>query len=91
MPGLLWIQLFNTDGIPENVFEKKNSLEKTIEDGKKIMQNYPDCKELINPYSGIICVLKMLSAYYICCKFSQALQITFSMEANTMNPDQTAP
>ena len=33
----------------------------------------------------------MLSAYYICCIYSNALQNTFVMEANTMNPDQTAP
>ena len=37
-------------------------------------------------------VLKMLFAYYICCIiFSKALQNTFAMEANFMNPDKTAP
>ena len=33
----------------------------------------------------------MLSTYYICCIFSKTLWNTFTMEANTMNPDQTAP
>ena len=45
----------------------------------------------INPYSANIFVKKILSAYYFCCVNSNALQNTFSMEANTMNPDQTAP
>ena len=31
----------------------------------------------------------MLSAYYICCIY--LLQKNFIMEANSMNPDQTAP
>ena len=33
----------------------------------------------------------MLSAFYICCIYSSALQTSFFMEANTKNPDQTAP
>ena len=37
-----------------------------------------------------ICVLKMLSAYYLCCKYFKTLQTTYSMEANIMNSDQTA-
>ena len=36
-------------------------------------------------------ILKMLSAVYICCFYSNALQNAFAMEANTINPDQTAP
>ena len=32
----------------------------------------------------------MLYAYYVCCINSNALQSTFTMESNTMNPDQTA-
>ena len=32
-----------------------------------------------------------LSAYYICCVYSNALQTNSITEANTMNPDQTAP
>ena len=35
--------------------------------------------------------LKMLSAYYVCYIFSKALQNSLTMEANVMNPDQTAP
>ena len=31
---------------------------------------------------------KMLSAYHVCCLFSNALQNTIAMEANPMNPDQ---
>ena len=46
----------------------------------------------IKTYSyNIIFVKKILSAYYICCIYSDALQNSFAMEANTMNPDQTAP
>ena len=36
-------------------------------------------------------VLKMSSAQYICCIYLDARQNTFTMEANTMNPDQTVP
>ena len=36
-------------------------------------------------------VQKMPSAYNICCKYSNAPQTNFVMEANTVNPDQTAP
>ena len=36
-------------------------------------------------------VIKMPSAYYTFCIHLNALQKTFIMEANTMNPDQTAP
>ena len=32
----------------------------------------------------------MLSAY-VCCIYIDALQNVFTLEANTMNPDQTAP
>ena len=41
----------------------------------------------------LLFVLKMLSAFYFCC-YSSVLQIVrldFFMEANNMNPDQTAP
>ena len=45
-----------------------------------------------NPFSRqYFFVLKMLSAYYICCIYLNALETTFIMEANTINPDQTAP
>ena len=33
----------------------------------------------------------MLSAYYVCCIFSNEIQNTFTLEANTMNPDKAAP
>ena len=36
-------------------------------------------------------VQEMLSAFYVCCIYSNALQTNFIMEANTMNLDQTAP
>ena len=38
------------------------------------------------------CCFKLIkmSAYYTCCIYSNALQIIFIMNANTMNPDQTA-
>ena len=36
-------------------------------------------------------VLKMSSAYHICCMYLNALETTFIMKANTMNSDQTAP
>ena len=34
---------------------------------------------------------KMLSAYYVCCIYSKVLKTSLISEANTMNPDQTAP
>ena len=34
--------------------------------------------------------MKMLSAHFIFCIYSNALQKTFTIEANTMIPDQTA-
>ena len=36
-------------------------------------------------------VLKMLSAFYVCCIYSNALQAYFIKEVKTMKPDQTAP
>ena len=36
-------------------------------------------------------LLKMLSAYHVCCIYSNDLQKTFTMKVNSMNPDQTAP
>ena len=33
----------------------------------------------------------MSAAYYVCCIYSNDLLTNFVMEANTMNPDQTAP
>ena len=42
---------------------------------------------IISPYP----VMKILSAFYICCKISGALQTDFYMEVNDMNPEQTAP
>ena len=41
----------------------------------------------VNPNHAI----SFLSAYYICCIYSNALQTNFITETNTMNPDQTAP
>ena len=35
-------------------------------------------------------VLKILSAYYVCRIFSKALQNIFTIEANTIDPYQTA-
>ena len=43
-----------------------------------------------NLYPANIFVLKMLSAFYICCIDSTANQITMIIDANTMDPDQTA-
>ena len=43
-----------------------------------------------NPYPANIFVLKMVSAYYICCICSKAVRTNFIIEINTMNPDQTA-
>ena len=45
----------------------------------------------LDPYPAKIFVLKMLSAYCVCCIYSNALQNTITTEANTTNPDQTAP
>ena len=41
-------------------------------------------------YHATIFVLKM-SAFYVCCIYSSALQARFFMKENNMNPDQTAP
>ena len=42
-------------------------------------------------YPANIFVQKMPSALYICCIYSNVLKIYFITDANTMNPDQTAP
>ena len=39
---------------------------------------------------SILIVLKMKSACVLCCMYANALPTTFTMEANTMSPDQTA-
>ena len=46
----------------------------------------------LNHYQAIFFfVLKMSSAYYVCCIHSSAHQTRFFMKANAMNPDQTVP
>ena len=46
----------------------------------------------VNPYpANIFFFLKTSPAYYVCCIFLNAFQNTYIMEANPMNPDQTAP
>ena len=42
----------------------------------------------VNPYPATIFVVPV---DVVCCIYSNAPQNTFTMEANTMNPDQTAP
>ena len=42
---------------------------------------------VINFLMPIYFVLKLLSAYHICCIYSNALQKTFTIEVNTINPD----
>ena len=42
---------------------------------------------IINPFF----IKKIFSASYICYIYSDALQTYYITEANTMNPDQTAP
>ena len=49
------------------------------------------CSHCIKPYPANIYVLKMLSAFYICCIYSNSLQKTFTMDTNTMSQDQTVP
>ena len=44
-----------------------------------------------NPYPVTILILKMMSAFYVCCIYTSALQTRFFHESNNMNPDQTAP
>ena len=39
----------------------------------------------------IFFVLKMSSAYYLCCMYLNLLWNTLTIEANIMDPDQTAP
>ena len=41
---------------------------------------------MFNPAN--IFYIKMMSAYYVCCIYSNTLQKTFTMAANGMNPDQ---
>ena len=41
-------------------------------------------------FLSMFSVLKLSSAYYVCCIFWDALKNTLTMEANTINPDQTA-
>ena len=36
-------------------------------------------------------IFRQLSAFYVCCIYSSALQTRFLMEANNMKPDQTVP
>ena len=45
----------------------------------------------LNFYFATIFVVKMCSAFYICCIYLRAHKLDFFMEANSVNPDQTAP
>ena len=42
---------------------------------------------MINSYPANNFVQKMLSAYYACCLSLNALPTSFTIEANTMNPN----
>ena len=46
---------------------------------------------ILNSHLTNVFVMKILAAYYVCCIFSNGLKNMFTMEANTMHPDQTAP
>ena len=43
------------------------------------------------PYPTDIFCLKMVSTFYVCCIYPNALRLDSFMEANTMNSGQTAP
>ena len=51
------------------------------------------CKKIKIIFTSIlqIFVALKMSAYYVCCIHSNELQNTFTLEANTMNPDQSDP
>ena len=55
------------------------------------MGNIQECLPGVNPYPANIFVLKMLSAEYVCCIYSNAFYTILIMEATNMDPDQTAP
>ena len=46
---------------------------------------------MLEMFVNIFLILKILSAYYACCNYSNTLQTSLIMETNAMNPDQTAP
>ena len=46
---------------------------------------------MVKPCPANILILKMSSAFNICCIHSYALHDVFVRETNTANPDQTAP
>ena len=48
-------------------------------------------KRVLSIITLMLFEVKISSAYYVCCIFSNAIQNTSTTEANTMNPDQTAP
>ena len=50
-----------------------------------------DNKSSLYFYPVHIFKAEILSTYYICCIYSNSLKNTFTMESNSMNPDQTAP
>ena len=50
-----------------------------------------ECLPGAYPYLANIFVLKMLSAEYVRCIYSNAFYTILIMEANNMDPDQTAP
>ena len=52
---------------------------------------YSNIIERVKPYPANNFIQIVLSAYYTCCIYSNALQITFIMEVNNMNPEETAP
>ena len=45
----------------------------------------------LNAYILLFFCPEMLSAFYVCCIYSDSLETNFITRVNTMNPDQTAP
>ena len=83
---LFTIRMSNSFGHPVGSDLGPNCLQKLSADDKS-----PLAKKELTLIQPIFFVIKMSSAYFICCIYSNAHQKTFTMAANTMNVDQTAP
>ena len=70
--------------------EKNEDYEIGYKGENREILNMHKCLRLSLILPILLNALKKNSAYYVCCIYSNAFQNTFTMAANTMNPDQTA-
>ena len=84
MSSLIWIHLFDTDAIPERIFRGKNTFKKFSIRQKKVYYNTQHAKSACQKCIwNVVCLSCLLHIF--------ANMTNESVDANSVDPDQTAP